>query len=342
MASATPSIRRTSCSMMGDIPQLSAARRGRRTRRATRWSRSPPAMVGDAQCRARHDRRRLLDGRDAPARLRLRDCRARRRARARCRPRRGTNRQTNAPSAMHDRSTGRERRDASIRQTLVTMTEPAATAPDKHRGRRATTTDRTTLPVPPLQHGTDDRALPAARLLAATRSMYSIARRATLRRTLAEMRQEWHKALADPPHLVATIACPSSRRPSRPHHGLVTLGGDGRPCAEGRSMWRAPTPCRRCGKRRAAINGGAAGIPARGRARSQTRVGQDRRLLGTPAHQLRRPRDRDDRGGPSRHRPLDAHRRHPRPPTPPRPPRDRGPPQPAPRATRRSRFSQRS
>jgi serine-type D-Ala-D-Ala carboxypeptidase (penicillin-binding protein 5/6) len=45
-------------------------------------------------------------------------------------------------------------------------------------------------------------------LLAAVALMYIYARRAAMRRALAEMKEEWHKALADPPHLVATMPIP--------------------------------------------------------------------------------------------------------------------------------------
>ncbi|MGI8858329.1 MAG: D-alanyl-D-alanine carboxypeptidase family protein [Thermomicrobiales bacterium] len=51
-------------------------------------------------------------------------------------------------------------------------------------------------------------------LLAAVALAVVYARRTALRRTFAEMKEEWHKALADPPHLVATTQMPIIPRDS--------------------------------------------------------------------------------------------------------------------------------
>ncbi len=51
-------------------------------------------------------------------------------------------------------------------------------------------------------------------LLAAVACLIVFARRTAVRRTFTEMKHEWHKALADPPHLVATTQMPIIRPPT--------------------------------------------------------------------------------------------------------------------------------
>jgi D-alanyl-D-alanine carboxypeptidase (penicillin-binding protein 5/6) len=80
-------------------------------------------------------------------------------------------------------------------------------APDGHAAGADPAT-ATTLPVAHRSSRTMIVRFTLLGLLAAVALAYIYARRAAMRRALAEMKEEWRKALADPPHLVATMPIP--------------------------------------------------------------------------------------------------------------------------------------
>lgn len=89
------------------------------------------------------------------------------------------------------------------------------TEPDKTALAGATPVTTLTLPVAHSNDGTELRAILLMLLTSLTCGIV-FARRAAVRRTLAEMKQEWQKGLADPPHLVVTAPMPVIRADTEP------------------------------------------------------------------------------------------------------------------------------
>ena len=116
-------------------------------------------------------------------------------------------------TTMHPLSLGNT--PPSVQATAGPVSSPTQSAGDKMAmtgiARDPHAISRTTTVTLPIVHRSSDTLkirIVLLGLLAAIACIVVYTRRAAVRRTLAEMKQEWHKGLADPPHLAMTTEIP--------------------------------------------------------------------------------------------------------------------------------------
>jgi len=118
---------------------------------------------------------------------------------------------------MHPLSPGKDAMSLSMQATALPTTPPTDMAGDRlaltgigNTGPRATIHAPTTITLPIAHRSSNTLMLRIAMLgfLAAIACGVIYARRVAVRRTFTEMKQEWQKGLADPPHLAMTTQMP--------------------------------------------------------------------------------------------------------------------------------------
>ena len=120
-------------------------------------------------------------------------------------------------TTMHARSLGNDAMSLPLQATALPTTPPTYPAGDRmaltgigNADPRATIHATTTITLPITHRSGNTLMIRIAMLglLAAIACGIVYARRAAVRRTFAEMKQEWQKGLADPPHLAMTTQMP--------------------------------------------------------------------------------------------------------------------------------------